>query len=447
MPSLERRRGDPFPESGVTDRARRAAAACWRGSAALKDWVESSMVGPCFMSERRAQSVRVGLFNERDSGVSAARAFCPACQSRGTLPGGAGHGRPRKFVLQASPGSWESLARSPPRRFSLQSGTRWGRGCPPGWRLALGRGGAPQAAIHERDTGSSPCLRSWPKNGPARHLRSRRRLFGPPYRVSSTGHGAPAFLLCGFELPGGRHESSVAHAAFHAQLTLTALQASVRDNWSSVLCIDKMHRIVLLLPAVTALQPLNGIGVKPLGGAASIDVGALLDKKAAVVFGTYAADFNAIEYGQRLRHYAPKLKERGVESLHLILNADEAASEKFVELLGLEGVCEVYCDPTGAAGRAFGCGRGWLPDEDSLFDGHSHQRLRQALRHAARSRRLGHITSSHRRLHRQPLEGPALDRGRDGPGPVAGHGSCSVWKSKFTARWPESRYGTDAAEK
>ena len=54
-------------------------------------------------------------------------------------------------------------------------------------------------------------------------------------------------------------------------------------------------------------------------------------------FGTYAADVNAIEYGQRLRHYAPTLKERGVESLHLILNADEAASEKFVELLGLEG--------------------------------------------------------------------------------------------------------------
>ena len=126
--------------------------------------------------------------------------------------------------------------------------------------------------------------------------------------------------------------------------------------------------IAALPTAVTALQPLNGIAVKPLGGAASIDVGALLEKKAAVVFGTYAADFNAIEYGQRLRHYAPKLKERGVESLHLILNADEAASEKFVELLGLEGVCEVYCDPTGSAGRAFGCGRGWLPDEDTLFD-------------------------------------------------------------------------------
>ena len=119
-------------------------------------------------------------------------------------------------------------------------------------------------------------------------------------------------------------------------------------SWQAQLHIDapahhkSMQMLLALLAAlptaVTALQPLNGIGVKPLGGAASIDVGSLLDKKAAVVFGTYAADFNAIEYGQRLRHYAPKLKERGVESLHLILNADESAASKFVELLGLEDV-------------------------------------------------------------------------------------------------------------
>ena len=42
VPSLERRRGEPSVELGVTDRARRIAA-CWRGSAARSDWVESSM--------------------------------------------------------------------------------------------------------------------------------------------------------------------------------------------------------------------------------------------------------------------------------------------------------------------------------------------------------------------------------------------------------------------
>ena len=64
VPSLERRRGEPSVEDGVTDRARRAAAACASGSAALKDWVESSMARPCFTSERRAQRVRDVLFNE-----------------------------------------------------------------------------------------------------------------------------------------------------------------------------------------------------------------------------------------------------------------------------------------------------------------------------------------------------------------------------------------------
>ena len=63
VPSLERRRGDPSVEDGVTDRAR-LMAACWSGSAARSDWVESSMAGPCFTSERRAQSVRVGAGNE-----------------------------------------------------------------------------------------------------------------------------------------------------------------------------------------------------------------------------------------------------------------------------------------------------------------------------------------------------------------------------------------------
>ena len=63
VPSLERRRGEPSVEDGVTDRARRMAA-CWSGSAARSDWVESSMARPCFASERRAQSVRVVLFKE-----------------------------------------------------------------------------------------------------------------------------------------------------------------------------------------------------------------------------------------------------------------------------------------------------------------------------------------------------------------------------------------------
>ena len=46
VPRRDRRRGEPSVDEGVTDRARRAAAACASGSAARSDWVESSMARP-----------------------------------------------------------------------------------------------------------------------------------------------------------------------------------------------------------------------------------------------------------------------------------------------------------------------------------------------------------------------------------------------------------------
>ena len=94
VPSRERRRGDPSVEDGVTDRARRAAAACWSGSAALKDWVESSMARPGFTSERRAQSVEWGQ-PARAGGLSGRRRSAISYQRR-----------PRSA-------SWESLWGSP----------------------------------------------------------------------------------------------------------------------------------------------------------------------------------------------------------------------------------------------------------------------------------------------------------------------------------------------
>jgi len=46
--------------------------------------------------------------------------------------------------------------------------------------------------------------------------------------------------------------------------------------------------------------------------------------KTLLVFGTYAADFNAIEYGQRLRYYLPLLRSKGVDRVGLALNAPPA---------------------------------------------------------------------------------------------------------------------------
>ena len=194
VPSRERRRGDPFPESGVTDRARRAAAACWSGSAALKDWVESSMVMPCFMSERRAQSVRVVLFNERDSGVSAARAFLPSLSEPGdaSTAGPATAGRVNSYCRPAlAPGNRWLARRTASLAASRDSvGPRMSPRLAPG---LLSRGGAPQAAIHERDTGSSPCLRSWPKNGPTRICEAADGSSDRSPQVSSTGNATGGF--------------------------------------------------------------------------------------------------------------------------------------------------------------------------------------------------------------------------------------------------------------
>mmetsp|Transcript_27323 Transcript_27323/g.41967 ORF Transcript_27323/g.41967 Transcript_27323/m.41967 type:complete len:351 (+) Transcript_27323:26-1078(+) len=86
-----------------------------------------------------------------------------------------------------------------------------------------------------------------------------------------------------------------------------------------------------------------------------------------LIFGTYAADFNAIEYAQRLRHYLPKLKERGINKFGFILNCKPSAAEalcKYVDLSTEE--VEILIDEIGVAGRAFGVGRGWKPDDESM---------------------------------------------------------------------------------
>jgi hypothetical protein len=92
-----------------------------------------------------------------------------------------------------------------------------------------------------------------------------------------------------------------------------------------------------------------------------------------LILGTYAADFNAIEYVQRLRFYLPELLSRGVNKIGLVLNCEAQAAQKLVEMLDLktdatsnDAVIELFVDPTGEAGRAFGVGRGWKPDDEGM---------------------------------------------------------------------------------
>ena len=77
-----------------------------------------------------------------------------------------------------------------------------------------------------------------------------------------------------------------------------------------------------------------------------------------LVFGTYAADFNMIEYAQRLRYYLPQLKEKGLTNFVLVANASPEATEKLCTLVDLPNDVTLYSDSSGAIGRAFGVSRG-----------------------------------------------------------------------------------------
>lgn len=136
-----------------------------------------------------------------------------------------------------------------------------------------------------------------------------------------------------------------------------------------------MMRLLSLLSLLGALRegeafaPLQGIRVTKVADSSIVDLGKSLSEEnncKMVILGTYAADFNAIEYCQRVRHYLPRLKERGVESVQLVLNAEPSACSALAALLDLPEEVQLLSDPSGAAGRAFGVGRGWLPDEDTV---------------------------------------------------------------------------------
>lgn len=127
--------------------------------------------------------------------------------------------------------------------------------------------------------------------------------------------------------------------------------------------------ILCYLSLCSAFQQMKGVTVKKLSDlSASVDIGEWLSQgKRLAVFGTYAADFNAIEYGQRLRYYWPKLQEeKGLEKCALLLNCQPSAAIALKEQVGLPDSIEIWVDNTGQAGRSFGVGRGWLPDNEDV---------------------------------------------------------------------------------
>jgi hypothetical protein len=117
--------------------------------------------------------------------------------------------------------------------------------------------------------------------------------------------------------------------------------------------------------------PLAGQMLTRISDGEKVDLGKELGGpgKKLCILGTYPADFNMIEYLQHLVYYVPKLKELGVTRFLCTINGSPASAKLLAELLGLPEEIELLSDESGAAGRAFGVGQGWLPDTDELTIG------------------------------------------------------------------------------
>ena len=133
--------------------------------------------------------------------------------------------------------------------------------------------------------------------------------------------------------------------------------------------------IGILIQAVSVkAYSLNGVVVKSVKGSTDVDLGKnFIDEskeRRMLILGTYAADFNAIEYVQRLKFYLPELKSRcGIKEFGLVLNCNEDAAIALLDAADLDindEQLKVFTDPNGIAGKKFGVGRGWLPDDDSV---------------------------------------------------------------------------------
>eukprot|EP00618_Florenciella_parvula_P001823 CAMPEP_0119477300 /NCGR_PEP_ID=MMETSP1344-20130328/7495_1 /TAXON_ID=236787 /ORGANISM="Florenciella parvula, Strain CCMP2471" /LENGTH=300 /DNA_ID=CAMNT_0007511263 /DNA_START=839 /DNA_END=1741 /DNA_ORIENTATION=+ len=106
-----------------------------------------------------------------------------------------------------------------------------------------------------------------------------------------------------------------------------------------------------------------------VGEASTVDLGqavASTSGKTLVVLGTHAADFNSVEYIQRVKAYWPRLEAKGVNRCLVVINGESDQCEKLAELLDVPKSIEILADPTGEAGRRFGVSRGFRPDDAGL---------------------------------------------------------------------------------
>ena len=160
-------------------------------------------------------------------------------------------------------------------------------------------------------------------------------------------------------------------------------------------CLAVGSALVIPLSASRPADSLQGVRVPRAGGGGHVDLGEALASSAGktlLVLGTYPADFNMVEYMQRVRVFLPDLRAKGVTRCMMVVNGcaavhavrhrprhrshphrlpparrrPPAACEKLASLLDLPDAVELYADPAGEAGRRFGVSRGFRPDDSSL---------------------------------------------------------------------------------
>ena len=84
-------------------------------------------------------------------------------------------------------------------------------------------------------------------------------------------------------------------------------------------------------------QLLSGCALPRVSDNTKVDLGELLSAPVTtlVIFGTYPSDFNMIEYAQKVRHYWPQLKAKGVDSGLIVVNGSPDSCKRLAEILDL----------------------------------------------------------------------------------------------------------------
>ena len=112
--------------------------------------------------------------------------------------------------------------------------------------------------------------------------------------------------------------------------------------------LNTMLFVLLQLCSCSALL-LGGRTLPRVSDGAIIDLGEALAAGPGLnlaVLGTYPADFNMIEYAQRLNHFLPQLKAKGVGRVMCVINGSPASCTKLADLLDLSPDIELCARPS-----------------------------------------------------------------------------------------------------